>query len=92
MDAETDFCELRIVIALERIEVVGAHFGGAVASPEVVLEKYGHFLNHRGTVECGCGCNLEGGNQVFLTIGADFANRELRTGDDDGLTEIAEHE
>ncbi len=44
MYAETYLCKRRVVVAFECVEVVGAHFGGTVAAPQVVFKQYGYFL------------------------------------------------
>ena len=91
MDAQTYLCQRRIVVALEGIEVVGAHLCRAVAAPEIVLEEYGHLLNHRACAVSGGG-NLYGRNQVLLAVGANLADGELRAGDYHRFGQIDEHE
>ena len=86
------FCQLRIVVALEGIEVVGTHFGRAVSAPQIVLEQDSYFPDHRRPVKSSGGCNLQGGYEVFFSVGAHFSDGELRAGDNDRLVEIAEHE
>ncbi len=92
MDSETDFGKRRIVVALECVEVVGTHLGGAVSAPQVVFKENRHFPNHRLARHVDGGGYLEGGNEVFLAVGPDLADGQLRAGDDDRLVEVAEHE
>ena len=92
MNVETDFCQWRIVVALEGIEVVGTHLGASVSAPQVVLEENSHLLHHRVAVLVARSSHLEGGDKIFLTVGAHLADRKLRTGDDDRLVQVFEHE
>ena len=81
----------RIVVALERVKIVGTHLRRAVAAPQVVLKKYCHFLHHRFAVDVGCRSNLQGGDEILLTIGANLANGQLAAGDDYRLLQILKH-
>ena len=92
LDVEADLGELGIVEALEGVEVVGAHLGGAVATPQVVLEEDGDFLDAGATLLIDGGGDLEGGDKVFLAVGAHLTDGQLRTGDDDGFAQVLKHE
>ncbi len=81
-----------VVVALEGIEIVGALLGGAVATPQIVLEQDGHLLHHRITVEGGRGGYLQGGDEILLSVGAHLAYRQLWAGDDHRLVKVGQHE
>ena len=76
----------------EGVEVVGAHLGGTVASPQVVLEEDGDLLHARASLLIDGSSHLQGGNEVLLAVGAHLADGQLRAGDDDGLAQVLEHE
>ena len=90
-DAQANFCQLRIVVAPEGVEIVGAHFGAAIAAPQIVFKEYRHLLHHCIARGIGGGSHLECRNQVFFAIGSHLANRQLRAGDNHGFTQIFEH-
>ena len=85
LDVKADFGQFWIVETLEGVEVVGAHLGGTVASPQVVLEEDGDLLHARAALLVDGSSHLQGGNEVLLAVGAHLADGQLRAGDDDGL-------
>ena len=92
MDGEADFGERGVIVALEGVEVVGAHLGGAVAAPEIVLKEDSHLLHHRFAVDRVDGSgDLEGCDEVFLAVGAHLADGELRTGDYHRFAQVFKH-
>ena len=91
MYAKSYLRKRRIVVALERIEVIGAHLGRAVAAPEVVLKEYRHLLHHGGAAYVGRRSYLQCSYEVLLAVGSHLAYRQLRTGYDYRLVKILEH-
>ena len=62
-------CQKRIIVGTESIEVLRIDFGGTVAAQQVVFEDDTHFgYDSRSIRMLGCS-NLDGSNQVFLTVG-----------------------
>ena len=47
MNAEAYAGKVGIIVALEGVEMVGAHLCAAVAAPQIVFKQYRHFLHHR---------------------------------------------
>ena len=90
-DIKPDAGQLGIVVTAEGIEVVGTHLGAAIASPQIVLEQDGHFLHHGLAMRIHGRRHLQGRDQVFLTIGPNLADGQLRPGDNHGLVKILEH-
>ncbi len=90
--AQAYFGQRGVVAALEGVEVVGAALGGAVATPQEVLEQNGYLAYHRQAEAVGGGCYLQGGDEILLTVGADFAYWQLRAGDNHRLAQVFEHE
>ena len=80
-DPQADLGKAGEVAAVEGVEVVGAVFGATVASPEIVLEKDGHLLEHRRTVVVARGGYLQRRDEVLFAVGAHFADRKLAAGD-----------
>ena len=77
LDIQSDFGKFRIVEALEGVEVVGAHLGGTVAAPQVVLKQDGDFLDPWTALLVDGGSHLQGGDQVLLAVGAHLADGQL---------------
>ena len=76
-DAEADFGEFGIVVALERVEVVGAAFCGAVSPPELVFEENCHLAHCRHPAHVLVSRYLKCRNQILLTVSAHLSDREL---------------
>ena len=84
--------QVGIVERLEGVELVGTLLRRAVAAHQVAVEVDTHLGHHRRAVlPFGCG-HLNAGDKVFLAIGAQLANGQLRAGKDDGLRQVLEHE
>ncbi|CDB12075.1 unknown [Bacteroides sp. CAG:633] len=84
--------QYRIVVRAEGVEVFGIDFGCPVSAHQVVLEEDTYF-GHDGAAVAVAGCGyLDAGQQVFLTVGTQHADGQLRAGQDDGLVQPFEHE
>lgn len=91
-DVDADLGEWGIIERAECVEVFGVDFGGAVAAHQFVLEEDADFGDDGGAVGMFSGGYLDGGDEVFLSVGAEHTDGELRTGQDDGLCQVFEHE
>ena len=91
-DVNANRCQRGIIKRPEGIEIFGIHFGGTVAAQQFVLKKDAHFGHHRLAVVAPCGGNLYGRNQIFLTVGAQHANRQLGTGKNHRFGQVFQHE
>lgn len=76
----------------EGVEVFSIDFGGAVAAHQFVFEEDAYFGHDRGAVGMLGGGNLDGGDEILLAVGAQGTDGELRSGKDDGLRQVFEHE
>ncbi len=92
MYAESYFGQRGIVVALECIEIVGATLGGAVSTPEIVLEKDRYLADGGNPGGIAVGSYLQGRDQVFLSVSTHFADRELRACDYYRFRQVLEHE
>ena len=89
---QPDFGQGGEIVAFEGVQVVGAHLGGAVATPQIVLKQYGHLLHHRLAVDGVDGSgNLQCGYQVFFPVGSHLTYRKLRACDYHRLVQVLEH-
>ena len=91
MNAEAYAGKVGIIVALEGVEMVGAHLCAAVAAPQIVFKQYRHFLHHRVAVLVAGGGYLKCCDEVFFSVGTHFADWKLGAGDDDGLVQVLEH-
>ena len=57
-----------------------------------ILKKDAYFGYHRLAVVAPCGGNLYGRNQIFLTVGAQHANRQLGAGKNHRFGQVFQHE
>lgn len=80
-----------IIVGAESVEVVGADFAGTIAPEQVVFEEDAYF-GYDGLVVFFGGGYLDGGDEVFFSVGAEHADGQLRAGQDDGLAQVFEHE
>lgn len=92
LDVDTCRCKYRIVERTEGIEVFGVDFGSTVAAHQMVLEEDTYFRDNGTATGMMGGGYLNAGHEVFLAIGAQYANGQLRTGEDDRFVEPFEHE
>ena len=76
----------------EGIEAVGMNLRGTVATQQFVLEVYAHLGYHGRAVGAAGRSNLYGRDEVLLAVGAQHADGELRTGQDDGFGQVLQHE
>lgn len=79
-DINADRCKRRQVEALERMEVFGRSLDRAVPSEEVVVEEEADFGDDKVAGE------NEGAEEVVDCVGEELAERDLRAGEDDGLS------
>ena len=66
-----------VVEGAEGVEALGVDFSGAVAPHEPVFKENAHFGHHGLPVGIACGGYFDGGEQVFLAVGAQFAHGQL---------------
>ena len=90
-DVHAGLDEVGVVERLKGVELLGALFGGTVATQQMASEIDAHlgyegmpFLILRSS-------DLYGGNQVFLAIGAQLTDRQLGACEDDRLCQVLEH-
>ena len=91
LDSQSYRCQFRIIVASERVEVVGTHLRASISAPQIVLEEDCHLLHHSIASLIGSRSHLQGGDQVFLAIGAHLTDRKLRSSDNHRLTQILQH-
>ena len=92
VDVHAHLGQRRVVGRHEGVEALGTDFGGAVAAQQVVAEEDTHLGYQRFAGAVFGGGYFDGGDEVFLTVGAQHADGQLRAGEDDGLVEVLEHE
>ena len=85
-DGDPGIEQRRIVGGVEGVEAVGVHLLAAVAAIELVVEEQRHLVDRV------VGRDIEGVEQVLLTVGAQLGQRDLGAGDDDRLVQIFQHE
>ena len=91
-DVDAGFGQRRVIERTKSVEVFGVDLGGAVAAHEFILEEDAYFGDYRGAVGIFGGSYFDGGDEIFLAVGAQGADGELRAGEDDGFGEVLEHE
>ena len=69
-DVDTRIDKVWIVKRLEGIELLSTLLGGAVATQQVTIEIDAYLRYHRMAVGILGSCNLNGGDEVFLAVGA----------------------
>jgi len=70
----------------EHIETIGVSLSGAVVTEEFVIEEETYLVHSM------IGCQIQGVEQIGLTIGAKLCQRDLRTGHDHRLGQVLQHE
>ena len=90
-DVDTGIDEVGVVERLEGIELLGTLLGGAVAAQQMAAEVDAH-LGHEGSAFSILGSgDLDGGDEVLLAVGAQLADGQLGTREDDGFREVLKH-
>ena len=90
-DVYTHTCQRWIVGRSERIELFARQFLGTIASEQQTLEVDAHF-GHHGHADAVFGCSyLDARDQVFLAIGTQYTDGQLRTRQYHRLGEVLEH-
>ena len=92
LDVDAGMCQRGEVERTKGVEALGIDLGGAVAAHQPALEEDAHFGHHGLALGIACGGYLDARQEVFLAVGAELADGQLRTGDDDGLAHILEQE
>src|ERR1051326_3458717 len=82
--------QLRVIAGLKSIELLRVEFMRAVTAVQFVF-KVDAYLVHNGPAGLARGCDLNGGNKIFLSVSTDDADGQLRTGEHHGLAQILEH-
>ena len=74
----TDACmsQYRVIIGMESVEVVGACLAGPVSSHQIIFEENTNLLNYR-RITIVSRSNLNGCNQIFLSIRTKHTDRKL---------------
>ena len=86
------FGERRVVIRIERREMLGIALRGAVAAEKFILKEK-RYLRHYGiAVFVFSSGNLYRRQQVFLRIGAQGAYGQLAAREDHGFVQVLKHE
>ena len=80
-----------VVVGVERVEIVGARLARPVPAHQVVFEEDADLLDE-GKITLARGGYLDRRQEVLLPIRAEHPQWQLRAGQDDGLTQILEHE
>ena len=91
-DVYARVCQRGEVVRAEGIEAFGVDFHGAVAAQQAAFEEDTHLRHHGSPVLILCGGNFDAGQEIFLAVGAQLSDGELRAGDDNGFAEVFEHE
>ena len=90
-DMYTAFCQIVIIERSKGIEFLGITLRRTVASHKLVFEKDADLLHYRAAFFIFGGGYLYRCYEVFLSVGAVNAHRELRTGKDNGFRQVLEH-
>ena len=90
-DVHAGIDEVGIVERLEGVELLGALLRGAVAPQQMTAEEDAHLRHHRMAFLVLGRCYLHRRDQVLLAVGAQLADRQLATGEDDGLRQVLQH-
>lgn len=88
-DVNADFGQRGIVEGTECIEIFRIDFGGTVSSHQFVLEEDADFRYDRRAVGMLGGCDFDGGDQIFFSVGSQCTDGELRAGQDDRFGQVS---
>ena len=91
-EVDAGIAEMRVVERVEGIEAVGILFCRTVATQQLATEVDTHLRHPRPSVLSVGRCQFDAGHEVLLAVGAQLSQRQLRSGEDDGLGEVLEHE
>ena len=86
----TRFGKNGVIERCKGIEMLGILFGSPIGPEEFILEKQTHLRHHGITVGVGSSyfhCR----NQIFLGIGTEHTDGQLRTGKNNGFGKSLEH-
>ena len=92
LDVDACRSERGIVVRAESVEVLGVDFRRAVSAQQQVFEEDAHFGHHCRTVGMLCRGNLDRGYQVFFSVGAQHADGQLASCQDDRFAQVFQHE
>lgn len=92
LEIDAHIAEVRMVERFEGVESLGIYLDGAVASDQLAVEEDAYLRHHRSAVLVLCRCYLDGGHQILLAVGTQFADRQLATGQDHRLGQVLKHE
>ena len=90
-DVYACFRQHRIVERAKSVEVFCIHFGGSIATHQMVFEKDAYFGYERFSVGILGGCYLNACHQVFFAVCAQHTDGELRAGEDDRFVQSFKH-
>ena len=82
LDVDASICEMMEIVRAKSVEPLGVNLGGAVAAEEFVLKEDADFGHHGLAFWAARGSNLDAGEEIFLSIGAQLPNGQLTSGDD----------
>ena len=85
-------CQRREVEGAEGVEPLGVDFCCSVSSHQSVFEEDADLGHHGSSAAVGGCCDFDARQKVFLSVGAETPDGELRPRDDDRLSEILQHE
>ena len=90
-DVDASIDEVGIVERLEGVELLSTLLGGTVATQQVTIEIDANLWHHGMAIGILGGCNLDRGDEVLLTVGAQLSDGQLGTCEDDWLGQILQH-
>ena len=92
LEVDAHIAEVRMVERFEGMKSLGIDLDGTVAANQFAVEEDAYLRHHRMSLLVLCRSNLNGSHQVLLAVGAQFADRQLASGQNHRLGQILEHE